>query len=481
MRIHNADSIPIFSKLGVDELLILYKLVLNWEIKMRKPETPPLFEDLLKSVRDSSTMMKILDLGQEKPPVSRYLHWDQLRRYPPPADLTSEEWWLGVKMQRLASLRETPLTDSTRKPFKFCVPDLVIEKLHDIDCGSGAMINIPAPITNPQTRDQYIIRSRMEEAITSSQLEGAATTREVAKEMIRTGRSPRDKDERMIFNNFSTMQRIMDLKNQPLSTEMVFEIHRRVTDLTLDSPDGAGRFRKPEEPITVGNQESDVFHQPPPSFELPERLKLMCDFANGLTPANFIHPVVRAIILHFWLAYDHPFIDGNGRTARALFYWEMLRNRYWLFEFISISTVLRRSPIKYGLSFLYTETDGNDLTYFIVAQTKVIASAIQRLHEYIGEKTSELRELEAHLRALNLFNHRQVDLIRHALKHPCQHYLIESHKMSHSTSYETARTDLLGLSSRGVLGLIKRGRQMIFTVPKDLEKRIKKLGKEAET
>jgi Fic family protein len=285
----------------------------------------------------------------------------------------------------------------------------------------------------------------------------------------------------MIFNNFATMQRIMDLKKEPLSAEIVFEIHRLVTDQTLDSPDGAGRFRKSDEPITVGNQEGDVFHQPPPSSELPGRLQLMCEFANGANPDYFIHPVVRAIILHFWLAYDHPFIDGNGRSARALFYWAMLRSRYRLFEFISISNILKRSPIRYGLSFLYTETDGNDLTYFIVAQTKVIASAIQKLHEHIDEKTSELHELEAHLRALNLFNHRQVDLIRHALKHPYQHYLIESHKMSHGTSYETARTDLLDLSSRGVLGLVKKGRQMIFTVPKDLEMRIKKLGKEAET
>jgi Fic family protein len=448
---------------------------------MKKPERPPPFEDLLKSLRDSSTMMKILSLRSEKPAFSNYLHWDQLRRYPPPAGLTSKDWWLGVKMQRLGVLRDIALKDSNQNSFKFCVPDLVIEKLHDIDCGSGAMINIPAPITNSQTRDQYIIRSLMEEAITSSQLEGAATTREVAKEMIRTGRPPRDKDERMIFNNFSTMQRIMDLKSQPLTANMVFDIHRLVTDQTLDTPDGAGRFRKPEEPITVENQEGDMFHQPPPSSELPERLKLMCDFANGAAPDYFIHPVIRAIILHFWLAYDHPFIDGNGRTARALFYWAMLRNRYRLFEFISISTILRKSPIKYGLSFLYTETDGNDLTYFIVAQAKVIAAAIQKLHEYIDEKTSELHELEAHLRALNLFNHRQVDLIRHALKHPFQNYLIESHKISHGTSYETARSDLLDLSRRGVLGLIKRGRQMIFTVPKDLEKRIKKLGKEAGT
>lgn len=58
----------------------------------------------------------------------------------------------------------------------------------------------------------------------------------------------------------------------------------------------------------------------------------MCAFPNGHLPDTFIHPAIRAIILHFWLGYDHPFVDGNGRTARALFYWAMLRQNYSLFE-----------------------------------------------------------------------------------------------------------------------------------------------------
>ena len=229
----------------------------------------------------------------------------------------------------------------------------------------------------------------------------------------------------------------------------------------------------------VGDDYGEVFHDPPRAAELPVRLEAMCDFANGNTPGFFIHPVVRAIILHFWLAYDHPFVDGNGRTARALFYWSMLHNGCWLFEFISISNILRKAPIEYGRSFLFTESDDNDLTYFIVAQTKVIRKAITELHAYIDRKTAEVRELETHLRALNLFNHRQADIVRHALTHPYQHYTIGSHQRSHNVVYQTARTDLLDLKSRGVLDQSQRGKQLIFTVPKDLPARLHKLEKKA--
>jgi Fic family protein len=340
---------------------------------------------------------------------------------------------------------------------------------------------VPEPITNPQTRDRYLIRSLIEEAITSSQLEGAVTTREVAKEMIRTGRPPRDTSEQMILNNYVTMQRIAELKQEPLSPELVLSLHRLVTEKTLENAAAAGRLRRPEEKLVVGDDYGEVFHDPPPAAELPARLQAMCEFASGRTPGYFVHPVVRAIILHFWLAYDHPFVDGNGRTARALFYWAMLHAGYWLFEFISISNILRKAPVEYARSFLYTETDDNDLTYFIVAQTKVMRRAIAELHDYIALKTNEVREVEKHLRALNLFNHRQADLIRHALKHPFQEYSIASHQKNQNVVYQTARTDLLDMKARGVLGQRKRGKKMIFTVPRDLAERLRQLEKEARS
>ena len=414
-------------------------------------------------------------------PSDDYPHWDKLRHLKPPDGLTAEEWWLGIKLRREGRLKVLPLLDKEGQPFQFGVPDLVQAELHDIDVGAGRSIGIQEPITNPQTRDRYLIRSLIEEAITSSQLEGAATTREVAKEMIRTGRSPRDTSEQMILNNYLTMQRITELKKETLSPEMVFAIHRLVTEKTLSDPSAAGRFRRLDEQRVVGDDFGAIFHHPPPTEELSGRLQTMCDFANGRTPGFFVHPAIRAIILHFWLAYDHPFVDGNGRTARALFYWAMLHAEYWLFEFISISSILRKAPVKYGLSFLYSETDANDLTYFIVAQTMVIRRAIDELHTYINRKTEEVRELEAHLRALDLFNHRQAELIRHALKHPFQEYSIASHGKSHNVVYQTARTDLLDLKARGALEQKKRGKKMVFTVPRDLAERLRRMERKART
>ncbi len=443
---------------------------------MNLPQSPPKFEDLIAEV----TPERVIQLASHmRTGAGHYLHWDKVRYRSPPENFSHREWWLALKIFRINALQPISLKDKEGRPFQFAVPEGVLQELHQIDLGTGGLVSIPEPIVNPQTRDRYLVRSLMEEAITSSQLEGAATTRKVAKDMIRTGRRPRDTSEQMILNNYLTMQRIRELKSSALSPELVLEIHRLITDKTLEEPTAAGRFRRPDERCVVGDDFGQIFHDPPPASELAERMNAMCDFANAETPAHFIHPAVRAIILHFWLAYDHPFVDGNGRTARALFYWSMLRSGYWIFEFISISTILRKAPVQYGRSFLYTETDDNDLTYFLVAQTEVISQAIGELHRYIERKAAQLRQAEQDIQALALFNHRQVALIRHALSNPGQRYTIASHQQSHAIAYQTARTDLLDLAKRGVLEMGKKGRAMIFVAPTDMAERLAALEKQS--
>ncbi len=439
---------------------------------MRMPKKAPGLHDILPGTTD---FPRLLSLSSRLPAKDKYLHWDVLRHLKPPEGYSHEEWWAALKLQRLGQAKPIPLTDSRGKPFTFSTADPITEILQKIDQGAGGFIRMPDPITNPELKDQYYVNSLIQEAITSSQLEGAATTRAVAKAMIRTGRPPRDKSEQMILNNFLTMRCISTLKDKPLSIDLVLQIHRIITGKTLEDDSAAGRLRSPDERIVVGDMYGEVFHDPPPAEQLQERMGLMCDFANGKVPESFIHPVLRSIILHFWLAYDHPFIDGNGRVARALFYWSMLHHGYWLFEFVSISQILLKAPAKYGRAFLYTETDDNDLTYFILQQLHVIRRAMKELHEYIERKTAALRAIESRLHGITILNHRQQALISHALRHPQQRYSFGSHQMSHNVVYQTARTDLLDLEMRGLLIGRKVGRTWYFTPVPDLEERLSRL------
>jgi Fic family protein len=408
-------------------------------------------------------------------PDGKYRHWHTLRRLKPPGDLTSEEYWLATKVARSGVQRQLPLRAVNGALFTYTLPDEALRMLHHIDSAAHGNISVSEVITNQQTSGRYVISSLIEEAITSSQLEGAVTTRVVAKEMIRSGRAPRDKSERMILNNFRAIRYVGERRHERLTPEFVLDVHRIVTEDTLDDPSKAGTLQTPDddrarvEDVATG----EVFHLPPPAAELPNRLSMMCAFANGETDASqFMHPIVRAILLHLWLAYDHPFEDGNGRTARALFYWSMLHQGYWLAEYLSISKILTTAPVRYGRSFLYVETDDYDSTYFVLAQLKVICRSIDNLTEYLSAKMAEVRALERFVRSSTSFNRRQIDLIGHALRHPLADYTIQQHAMTHGVTHESARLDLADFLRRKLFTRQRIGHAFHFRPVPDFSDRI---------
>ncbi len=445
---------------------------------MKKPITPPKYTDVLSLIQtDPDRFTNIVTASSGPLANGKYYHWDTLRHMSPPPSLTKEDWWYGLKLSRQSLYELVPLVDAGGQAFKFALVPPIPESLSKIDKGAGGVIEMPDQILDPTTRNRYVVSSLIRESITSSQLEGATTTRRVAQDMLHSGRKPRDKSEQMIFNNYQTMQRILEIKNKRLTPGIVNQIHRLITNSTLDLPNDEGRFRRVDEDIKVYDDDSgEVMHTPPPAQELESRMTTMCDFANGKTPDRFVHPVVRAIILHFWLAYDHPFVDGNGRTARALFYWSMLHDKYWLAEFISISEILRKAPVKYAMAYLHTESDENDLTYFIIYQLNVIQRSVQVLHDYIKQKTQGVHQVEKILQRSVGLNRRQRRLLAHALRHPGFRYSIESHRSRHQVVYQTARSDLLDLYDLDLLDGAKVGRTWYFTPTENLEERLADLG-----
>jgi Fic family protein len=282
----------------------------------------------------------------------------------------------------------------------------------------------------------------------------------------------------MILNNYQAMQFMREI-GDVLTPGTILELHRILTHGTLDDPSAAGRLQTPDEQrVGVFDRDTDrLLHRPPPAEQLPDRLEALCEFANEPDDSErFIHPVVRAILLHFWLAYDHPFEDGNGRTARALFYWYMRARGYWLVEYLSISRILADAPARYGRAFLYTETDDRDTTYFIVHQLGVIQRAVADLHAYLDRKVREVRHVERLMRAgSEAFNHRQLALLGHAIRTPGHGYTFHSHSTSHGVTHETARNDLLPLAEAGLLERRRVGRRYVFNAHAQLAQRLKRL------
>ncbi|MBK8910603.1 MAG: Fic family protein [Chlorobi bacterium] len=457
---------------------------------MRFPAIPPnteeLFRTLGKAENSGERLMQIAMAQFGPAPNHQYRHWDTLRHLQPPEGFTLEEWWLGIRLARQSLSRTLPITDSHGNPFFFTMTDPGLHYLRLIDSqASGTIADWPA-LENERERERHIKRSLIEEAIQSSRFEGAVTTRKVAKEMIITQRKPRSRSEQMILNNYNAMQFIGEVKKARLTPDIILELQRILTHGTLDDPSAAGRFRRPDERVVmVDIQDNEELHIPPDAAEMESRIQQLCDVANQpddlASGAPYIHPVVRSILLHFWLAYNHPFVDGNGRTARALFYWSMAHRGYWLCEYLTISSILTKAPAKYFRSFLYTETDNNDATYFVLAQLGVIEQALNVLRKQLEQKSRAQKKVTAALQQVNeasrLLNPRQIALLTHAMTHANSAYTIHTHMKAHSVTYLTARTDLLKLVESGLLEQRKTGKTLYFSLSPNAKQQLSQLQK----
>ncbi len=447
---------------------------------MRLPQPAPSLDSVFSKL-DPSRIAMIFSEGTPLP-AGKYLHWDELRRRSAPAGLNHLEWWAAVALARSSLLQSLPLLDKDGIPFAFATPSPVALDLHHIDRDAAGHIRSSGNTPLRDDSQRFLISSLIEEAITSSQLEGAATTRKVAAAMLRSGRKPRDQGEKMIFNNYRAMEHLRALRSELLTPEHVMALHSMLTEGTLDDPADAGRYRRNDEVRVVDERDNAVLHEPPSHKELPERLQRLCDFANAdESSLPFVHPVLRAILLHFMIGYDHPFADGNGRTARALFYWSMARSGYWLMEYTSISHILRKAPVQYMRAYLYTETDRNDTTYFLLHQLHTLRQAIAALHDYVDRKVSEQQETERMLAGSPVlrgrFNHRQIAVLNHALRNSREAYRVDAHQRSQGVVYQTARSDLLALEALGLLEKTRQGNAYVFYAPTDLRERLAALAK----
>ena len=391
--------------------------------------------------------------------------------------MTSEQWWLATKWARQAA---SVAVDAMRQvygvPFAFTPIDRVQRALHELDRDNVGRVVVRF-LDNDDALTDYRVRQLVEESISSSEIEGARpTTRELARQMVREQREPVSKDERMILNNWRAMQHIIERRRDPapLTLDELCELHRTIGEDALDVADAAGKLRTTDDDVSVADMEGNVWHRPPVAYDdtgtLPPihaRVEALLRFVEGGDGGTFIHPIIRAIVSHFWMGYEHPFRDGNGRVARALYYWVMLRQGYEMADFLSISGPIDRRPNAYVKAFTHVEIDDGDLTYFVLHQLDVLEEALDELTQHLTARAKHIERMSAMIAGFDQLNHRQRALLEHAARHPLQSYTIEGHARSHRVHYQTARSDLVRLEKLGfVEGKRVQKKKRFFAGPK---------------
>ena len=393
----------------------------------------------------------------------RYLHWSELKKR-----LRQNEEkaiWRCIKFKRQLSSTTINLLDNNGAAFSYSFHNQMHRQLNSVEImAAGYRSN---HIGNGDIDHELLFPSLvMEEAITSAQLEGAAVTRAKAKDMLEKNRKPIDQDEQMIVNNYRLLNYAKHVKDKNLTIELILEFHRLATQETDENNVIPGEFRTDND-IYVADPKGEIAYQPPCYGSIPSRMQSLCDFANSdhiNENSPFIPSIIKAIILHFMVGYEHPFRDGNGRTARALFYWFVLKSGYDLFEFASISKFLNTHARDYGLSYLYTEKDENDLTYFIDFQLKAILAAFEELKHCLSYRATSLQDMSELLQGskYDSLNFIQVDILRKAMNKSGQTFTAKNICTVYGVSENTARTYLKQLADENLLYVVKKGKQSIY-------------------
>ena len=385
-----------------------------------------------------------------------YEYWDKAKYKALPPGFTPEDLWRFVVADRRTKIVQV----WPKYHVHFSLTGMMQQQCHQYDMNFGGSWGADSLIQD-EHRERYLVSSLMEEAISSSQMEGAATTRRVAKDMLRRHATPRDRSQQMIVNNYQTIRFIVEHKQEPLTMEMLLHIHHLMTDRTMERPEDAGQFRKNDDVVVENAITHDIVHRPPSYRDIPQFVDDLCSFFNASQPPTFIHPIIRGIVIHFMLAYMHPFVDGNGRTSRALFYWYMLREGYWLTEYLSISRIIYRSKNSYEKAFLCSEADGMDIGYFIAYHLRVLGLAFRDLQSYLQRKIEEREAAAAYLSIPGL-NERQAEMIKMYADNPNAMYTVREFQARFQVTPTTVKSDLEQLMKMGIvrqipLNKVKRG------------------------
>jgi Fic family protein len=342
--------------------------------------------------------------------------------------------------QSQALLFQLPSIDQV---FWYFEADCIRQKLSEVERLGTKLYD---GIHNSKTFEKdFILDAAVEEAITSAIYEGANTTRAQARQFMAEKRSPANKAEQMLANNYAALEWLRNHLEQEVSRDLILKVHAIVTQNTMEGDDVhySGKFR--DDVVFVGPHEG-VKHG---------KIEKAIDEAIQETTKNerFIHPLIRGILLHYLIAYIHPFFDGNGRTARTMFYFKAMRNG------LNFVELLKEYGKRYERSFENAVEHEGDMTYFVDFALDSLLAALT----LVEEKVTYLQKLWKLAEKYGLTEH-QILLLQRLALNKFRRMGIEEYAETTQRSHEMARLELKSLLKLEFLQESKLGRKLYYTV-----------------
>jgi Fic family protein len=203
----------------------------------------------------------------------------------------------------------------------------------------------------------------------------------------------RDRDIQEVINYRKVMEYIGHLSEKEglvIDESLIKELHRLTVDKIL-TPEKVGNFRDTQV-VVKNSQTGEVTFRPPPSTAIPHEMEEFLQFINDKQIQD-IHPVLKAGIVHYELVRIHPFVDGNGRVARALSTLFLFLEGYDIRKFFSLEEYFDSDALDYYDALRSVEKADYDMTQWLEYFTKGLSIELNKIKEKV-----ENISIDAHLR-----------------------------------------------------------------------------------
>jgi len=265
----------------------------------------------------------------------------------------------------------------------------------------------------------------------------------------------RKKDKQEITNYIKTLRYLDSIAGKSALTEkMILKIQALLTNKIL-SPKDSGKYR--QRMVYVVNKFGQTVFTPPPSKAVPDLVKDLAAWLNS-SGSSKLHPILAAGIAHYELVRIHPFIDGNGRAARALATLILYQKDFDLKHFFALDDYYNEDRAAYYTALKYVDPRSRDLTEWLEYFAEGVASQMNKLRKKLDVLRHEpiFKNLPKRL----ILKERQWKLLE-ALKERSRITNLEYQQIAGITR-ETAKRDLAFLVKEGILNKSGKGRSIYY-------------------
>jgi|GEM_PF-1746561 len=379
----------------------------------------------------------------------QYLTWQQLQNQILPKHLTPQLAWAIVKTHRGFKKEQLPNFTKKSSDFYYNLTPSINAKLHAFD----RKLAQPLCLINTDTK-QHLLFWEIKEAINCCQLAGYNFSEKDGRSFLTSGRKGR-KDWQIVLTKIHQQLKVKERKNLCLDGFIdlcqIFCLSQAAQPLRqnngLNCCDLVYGHHFYEDKIDADDLQNGIAN--------------LLNWLNNNDKYAFTHPIIKAIYCHFWIVKSAPVYQHNGIIARLISNYFLLQKGYTGLQYLSLSSVINKYFNHYSSSFFYSLKDDGDLTYFIIFILNCVENALTNWELYINKKQKETCELNKFFNCKDC-NIRQLSILKMLNKNPSSTFCIKDIENTFGVTYETARTDLLGLVEMGYLSKHLLGKKWVF-------------------